>query len=660
MQILIPVLLFNTAGIYMAKKLNISAMAGYFITMMYTLCFVYAASLVNLLKPRTIFCYIFLFGITVLLAKDMQKSGGIKNIKSTVDISLVLNNITAVAFTIIFTINKPYIYYWDELNIWGPTAKALKLFDRLYTIGINPCTNGRNYPRGNAVMNYVLTFFDTGWQEYMLLLSYAVVAAAVFGFVSRLIREKTGSFSMAVSSYLLLLLSPFAMNYHRLLADYSSISYAYGTTMVDFNLSLFFLGSIALYFYRPDKKWYFAPLGFLIPIKKSGIFFGLLVVCIVAAAEMFSGRITTKKLLGGLKNAVIAGLVVCAVYGAWEIHVNVFEPEKVKSEFALKDENWKPYGASGTMEPGADTATPGPSKRSETSLLAIFLPQYRTERHKVVLEEMKWYFANNKEMIYIKDIWLIAALAAISLISRIRAGKEKGLAYFIIGAGLVAGCFVYNLVISYQIQFYNDMMVEYPRYMISYYLSCIYAVYMIYMIVPHKNNFYKKALTCFIVGVISFYTVTTGLDYTIIDSPEKPYRRVMETKQAVRQLKKVVNKEDRVYLVYPDREGITYINYRYELLPAYAGMDAMGTGIDFSVNFREKIEEGSKLTYYNVASADTFAKIMQTYFDYVYVISPDPEMYDSYGRLFSDGMTRGSLYRVTQEKIPMQVVETDE
>ena len=61
-----------------------------------------------------------------------------------------------------------------------------------------------------------------------------------------------------------------------------------------------------------------------------------------------------------------------------------------------------------------------------------------------------------------------------------------------------------------------------------------------------------------------------------------------------------------------------------------------------------------------MASPQTFAQVIQYYFDYVYVVQPDREMVASYGHLFTGGMTPGSFYKVTDNAIPMQEVIFDE
>ena len=95
--------------------------------------------------------------------------------------------------------------------------------------------------------------------------------------------------------------------------------------------------------------------------------------------------------------------------------------------------------------------------------------------------------------------------------------------------------------------------------------------------------------------------------------------------------------------------------YGYHLLPAICNQDTKATGIDFTIGFRETLNADSDRQYYNIASPKEFAQLMREYFDYVYVVEPDGEFRESYAQLFSDGMTEGTLYKIINGDIPMQV-----
>ncbi len=666
MTALIPLLILGIFSVVTGYKLKTGAMPVYLATLMFSLDFLYFAALADRLKPAAalLFTGFVAFTFVNYIRSERDFSRLLKHTKQ--DIYFVLHNISCAVFALIFSVKKPMLYYWDELNIWGPSAKAVKLFDRLYSIGINPSTNDRNYPPGNAILNYFFSFFDGGYKEYVLLLSYAFLFLACFAVGAYAVYRLTGSHTLGVGSYFVFLISPFLAANHPPSADYSSLSYAYGTTMVDFNLAVVFLGIIGLYFAEKNRKWFLLPLIYIVTVKKNGIFFALLAFCVIACLEFFTFRKEDWKLKKAVVNTVLAVVVAVAAYGAWFVHLDACELPRQQGIYQLKDTSPPRKTREKTGQTPAeavqnqDRPEQEPVKKrvkpSQTSIKAIFIPSLRTERYNEILQEMKWYFVHNKETAFCTDIVLIAFLFVLGTLAAIKGRKGTRAAVFLVSAGLTAGCFVYNLVIAYQMQFYNDMMIEYPRYMLSYYFSWIYLVIMLFAVSDGVSNLAKKLILTLILGGGLFSIYHTGLDYTVIDGPQNPAQWRRQVAEDTGRLKETVGEGDRIYLVYPDQEGLTYIRYRYNLLPALAGIDTLSTGIDFSINFREKIDYTSDRQYYNVASPEKFTDVMNTYFDYIYVIQPDEEFHSTYSRLFSDGMTQGTLYKVTTGEIPMQAV----
>ena len=655
MLALIPVLIISFSSLYFKDKLKTDGFTAYFVLLMASLNIVYFAALVDFLKPAATLVYIILSLTAIAGVINCRKNKTTLFSDRKEDIFLHLNNIACAVFAVIFSVVKPGIYYWDEFNLWAPSAKALKLFDRLYSIGINPSTNDRKYPPGNAILNYFLSYFDGQFKEYVLLLSYAILFIACFTMAASAVYKLTDNLTVSVGSWLLFVLSPFMAAYHSHSARYTSLSYAYGTTMVDFNLPVVFLAAMALYLAHRDKKWYLLPTLFLLTIKKNGIFLVLLGFCIIACFEFFTFKEKDWKFKKAFLNILLALLIPLASYAAWFVHLDAYRMTKQKAQFDLKE-----TVVETVQQEKAETSRPSEEKRrvkrSETSIKAIFIPSLRTDRYNEILDEMKWYFVNNKETIFTTDIVLIGVLFILGTLAALCQEKERKLAVFFVSTGLTAGCFVYNLVIAYQMQFYNDMMVEYPRYMVSYYFGWIYVILLLFFTAPKLKNTFRQCVMLIIIGFTMFDIYNTGLDYTVFDAPENAYKWGREITQATEFANSVLKKEDRVYLVYKDQDIITYIRYRYNLLPAYSGFDTQNTGFDFSINFREKLDPESDRQYYLIASPEKFTEVMKYYFDYIYVIEPDYEFYNSYNSLFSDGITKGTLYRITDNDIPMQVV----
>ncbi len=657
---LIPVFILMLVSVPLSEKIKKSMAVSYFILLMVSVNVLQVAALVDMLKPAAFALYMVLTGIVLLYLFKRGWTNAAAAFKQHFDVYAKLNVATSVLFAVIFTMQKPGLYYWDELNIWGPSAKSVKLFDRLYSIGLNPCTNDRNYPAGNAILNYFFSFFTQGFAEHILLLSYALLYVAAFSMIAWVIYDKSKNHIVAVSSYFVFFLSPFMACYHMPTADYQGLSYAYGTSMVDFNLAVVFTAAIALYLANQNAFWHILPLVYLISIKKNGIFFVLLAVCVIACFELFTraqARHSFKKIC---VSVLLSLLLPLLAYGAWYWHLDYYEMPLQEPAFSFED-TAKPM----EIGPNAEAAKVEAKEKVEASpqeqnqkptIWSLIIPQLRTERYNAILEEMEWYFKNNHETIFGADKYLIIILLVLGLFAACRTKKEYRLSALFVSLGLTAGCFVYNLVIAYQMQFYNDGMVEYPRYMVSYYFGWMFVAFMLFMMSDKMALLAKQVLLSVVLVATVISIGRMGLEYTVIDGPQNARIGLEYAEKKLEPVKDVLKEDDRIYLVYKDQDGETYIKYRYLLLPNLAGIDTKGTGIDFSINFREGIDYSSDRQYYLVASPEKFTAAMQSYFDYIYVIDADKEFKNSYGHLFSGGIEKGGLYKITDEAIPMQAV----
>ena len=641
MKILIPFIILNFAGVYFLYKFNIDKIISYNILLFASLCMIYAGSLFNLLKPVTFLVFSILIimaikGLSVIIKGQCKNTEG--------DIYLILNGVTSIIFAIIFSVQKPMLYYWDEIKLWGPSAKAVKYFDRLCTVGINPTHMDRNYPVGNSILNYFFSFFSKDFSEEILLLSYAFLYFAAFSASAYLIYKWTRSHSIGVISYFVFLLLPFIVSFHSYSSDYSNILYAYGTSMVDFNLSIVFLIAIVVYLYKPESYWFLFPLGFLVTIKKSGIFFAILAFCIISCFELFGFRGKNWKFKKALKTIAIALIVPIIVYLSWNTHVNSTYEFPTDSGYNLTGEVLT-----------EDYAYTDYIEEELPPLLSIFNSSLRSERHAEILDEMKDYFLTNREVIFIKDIHLIMLLFILGLLASIYSEKQYRLPVFFINLGITLGCGVYNLIISYQMQFYNDKMVEYPRYMLSYYLGWICVILLLFCISIGINPIIKKCLLTFILILTVGYIYDTGLDLTIISTPDNVYYDRIRVTENCEESKKILKENDRVYLVRPEGDDITLLNYSYSLMPAYVNIDTFNTGINFTRDFKSDKNNLNENLEYNIADKETFTELMRNYFDYVYVTEAGDDFIGSYSDLFENGISDYTLYRITNEEIPMQV-----
>ncbi len=643
MVALIPVTILSFASIIISEYIKKSGSITYLILLMASLDALYLAATLDVLQPAAILLYAFLMGIILVFTVRKGKKNLMDAIKRNCDIYMVLNWISSILFSIIFTIQKPRLYYWDELTFWGPSAKYMKLTQHIHTIGINPCSRLSTYPAGHSILNYFFSFFTRDFAEHLLLLSFALLYFAVFSMIARVIYEKTQNHLIAVSSYFVLFLSPFMATVHKPLPDYSSLSYAYGTAMPDFTVAVVFAAVIGLYLSNRKSAWFLLPLAFLLKTKNSGILFVFLAICVIACIEFFLSRYVHKRIkqICLLLLAIwLIPLMICGFLGL---------PQKMT---ATENE----ASAESTAAQAPSNFIEAYKEEHPDSKLCVIFPQLGTARFQDILNEMPGFFLYNHETIFGRDVFLIAGLLLLGLLAAFSFEKKYRLGILGISLGFTAGSFMYSRIIAYRVQSFGNGMVEYPRYMQSYYFAWIFVIFMLLMIAPRTHKLVKQILLCSILLVTIGSISAMGLDHTVLSGPQNAYATAEAIEQHLKPAKDILQSEDRVYLIFKDQDTGSYNSYQYYFLPNNAGIDTKGTNIDFSVCFREELDPNSDRQYYHVASPEEFTSIMRDYFDYIYVIEPDPEVKASYGELFSDGMINGHMYKITDEAIPMQEV----
>lgn len=640
---LIPVTILSLVSIVMADYTKKSSSITYLILLMASLDFLYLAAMADFLQPAAILLYLVFIGMVLFYVIRKGRKKTTETIKKNLDIYMILNWISSGLFAVIFTLQQPRLYYWDEISFWGPSAKYMKLTHHMHTMGMNPYLNRSEYPAGHAILNYFFSFFTREFAEYLLLLSYALLYFAVFSMLARVIYEKTKNHIIGVASYFVLFLSPFMATVHTPVPDYSSLSYAYGITMPDFTIAVVFAAVIGLYLADRKTPWFLLPLGFLLKVKNAGIVFVVLAAAVVACIAFFSCERIHKK----IKQLCVVLLAVCLIplmlCGLWGP-----PPEKVTVEDEAVTEE--------SAEPARFDFFEDFKEEHPYSKLCVVFLQLGTKRYHEVLREMPGYFLTNRETLFGRDITLILGLLALGFLAAWGTDKKHRMSILGVNLGLTAGCFMYSRVIAYQVQFFENDMVEYSRYMQSYYFAWMFVIFVLFLIAPRIQQLFKQFLLCGILLLTMGSITATGMDYTILSAPQNAYTKAIQIEQQLQPLKEVLKPEDRIYLIFKDQDTEAFNTYQYHFLPNNAGIDTKGTDIDFSICYREELDPESDRQYYNVASPEEFTSIMQEYFDYIYVIEPDKEVKTSYGSLFSDGMTNGKLYKITDAAVPMQEV----
>ncbi|MBR5251465.1 MAG: hypothetical protein IKV52_01420, partial [Oscillospiraceae bacterium] len=572
-----------------------------------------------------------------------------------------------LAYTAILFIAQPKLYYWDEIRIWGASAKIVKEYDRLYSVGINLSSNDRNYPAGHTILNYFYSFFEQNYSEILQLAAYGMLFFAVFAAAGKLVEQKTGKKALSIGTYFALVMLPFVQNQHHIdFVGYSSISYAYGTTMVDFNLAVVFLAVLVLYFADMDNVWYVLPSVYLITVKKAGIFFALLAFCVIFCFAFFSDKFDIRKLKKVALVLVFALVIPLASYFAWNVHLDHYAPQEMDSPYKLTAADYKATLLAANIVSETDiiakvkymTADEGVvPQKTELSTFDRIMRRLQSDRFAEITEDMKTYFEENCELVNVRDKYLIIGLLVLGVVVAVFAERKYRVALVLTSVGLTAGCFVYALCMSYQMVSYNDQMVEYPRYMLSYYYGWIFVMLIITLVFVQRKTLIKKLIVYFIAAACVMYVYSIGPDRTIIDAPDDLYSEYQQLEQKLEPVNEIVGKDDRVLLVWMSGYDDILYNHKYYLMPAICNVDTQGTDIDFSVNFRNPDTYQGSEDYFNFATEEVFGQILLQYYDYLYVCNEfDTEFADGYKGLFDSEVTANTLYRVTDGEFILQKV----
>lgn len=666
MTVLLPVLLLNLAALLLQEKLHTSPMHCYFTALCAALTVLYAAGFAGAMAGTMAVMLLLLAAGTVwYLARHLRQKDLAACLRDYADPFVLLYNGAATVFTVIFALQKPLSYYWDEYSFWSVSAKYVKYYGQFYNQQAD--LTFPSLPPMNSVLGYFFMYFSRSFDDYKLLLSYAFLMLAIFAMTAAWLHKKTQNLPLAVGAFVVLVLSPFWENYHAPAKDYTSLVYAYGTAMVDFLIAVVFLGCVVSYLESGHAWGALLPLVYLTLMKNTSVFFALLTAALLTFFALYAPeQKPRKKPLSVALTLVLTVGVVAGAYQSWFWGLQKTTPRTIECPFTLTDPEFD-YDAL-YAQPAAETeqgqapeaeatpAEPAAQEQPEGGFLSIFVDARRTERHRQVLATMRQEFLSEKITAFVPDRVLVVLLLALGLGCAALCRGHR-LPLVLLALGLALGAVVYGLTISYFIADFHDGMVEYARYMTSYYWLWIYTVFLVavpilHAAMPAVGQLAVAALACFGMATV----LQPGLSYTVFAAPQNAYANVMQAEKTAEAYRSYLTKDTRVYAVMPDQDTWGYFLYKQRLLPALTDVDTLHSGVDFKISFRDHIDPASGRFYYNVADAETFTQVMHTYFDYVLIVDPDPEFVASYNNLFSGGVRRGVLYRITDNAVPMQEV----
>ncbi len=598
----------------------------------------------------------FIFGV-VLLTITAIKNKGISSYLST---AVKMVNIASVAFLLIYAINQPLFYYWDEYSFWGTAAKVTKELGALYTYTPHILTHLNAIPPASSILSYIMQFFSPDFYDHGLYFAYAFAALVVFGCIAEIVENYTEKKFLSPIIFLILMLGVFLQTYHGAVQGYSSQSYAYGTAMSDFTIAVFALATLALYFTDRTRLFYLLGIIPLVFIKDVGIVFAVLTVGVIFSFEFFAKCKSISKIIVGL---LLGITITVGVYYAWDAYSFATLQRNAESlidgEEQLLPHELKYYQNPSVENIETATVPQGQTPTSDNLIVSIvgsiFFEESRSDRQNEVLSEIRTQFLSSATIAGIKDYILFIFIISLGVLAAVLMPKKYRIAFIISNIGLIVGLFLYIHSISYFISGFGDGMVEYPRYTVPYYYIYLYFNLIAFLIVSVKR-FYRVsfALICALCIYLVFNLFSLGVDNTFIAAPENAYSDILTEKKAIERYGDI---DGRVLMIAERFKDYHYMTNMYIFFPTVVNYNDYAGGYDFSLGFsNEDMVEEDIIHHFNIATDEEFITIYRENFDLLYISHPQEEFVSSYGNLFYEEIKNNTLYTLDEDNMFVEVL----
>ncbi len=661
MSCLLAFVLFQITGFTIYRTAKLTPMSSFLSGIFFATVVTYIFGIFNLLYFGRL---IFFVAVFIFLFYDIyinRKANYFSYIKSYFNIFNIMNCIACILFLFIYIIQNPLFSYWDEYSFWGFSAKVaaefhylLPSFDFIYHYN-------EGIIAGSSVLSYVFSIFAPSFNDYTLLFSYTTIVISTFAMATEFIILKTQKSNMYLSPVLFLLfcVTPFLQTYNTPTADFNSIHYAYSTSLVDFLIAIIAFSAVIIYFSNKEKPIYIISLLVLTLIKDVGIFFAILCMCIIVCFELFSGRKDRKSYVKKAANILLAVFAIFLIYTSWPSYLNREINDVFSSPVDLVTVESLEYQKSSELaiaqsQPREEII---PAAKEGNLVQQIISDDYRNSMQNDVISSMLSQFLTSKNTFYINDMIVYTMLVLLGFIGVFFINKQYKLALFIANIGVSIGLIVYLLAISLFIANFNDGMVEYPRYSISYYWLWIYLVITLISILL---VIYKKNVVIYIMTLLfSFNLYNIGLEHTVISSPDNRYETAIMVKNESDKYNDVFNENPRVLLVSDRFNDYKLMVDTYYTIPSLVNTDTLNSGFDFTMNFSNiEFLDDTTLPYFIVVTDEEFLNIAFQNFDYIYITHKQSEFVESFKDYFNSDIAPYSLFKVNENSaIPFEVVK---
>ncbi len=651
----LPVILISLSGYFLHRKLKVTPMSAFVITLCTGVLLVWGFGALGFLYVGGALFYAYC-AVTFLLQTyfDIKKGVFFTHIKVYYNFANILFCVAAFLFLLIYTVQTPLLHYWDEYSFWGTASRhayTAGYFSFVQNFGLNSFSG---LPAGSTSLSFLFAIFGAQYNDYVQYFAYTVLTLACFALVAEFVCKKAKRPFTELSVFLFFVLSAFFQSYHLAENDYSSISYAFGTAMVDFLLAIYGVSIVVLYLSNKRAKakyLYILPALAVSLTKDVGIIFAVLAICIIACFELFS-RSNKKKMYARKICATAVSLILClGLYlFSMQISTNYLKSTQPQSEVTVTLETLEhtQFLNQQSEDTANNTAEEQVLQEQSGFITSLFVPSTRTARHTEVLNDISLQFLISRTMFFVRDFVFVAFLLILSIVNIILASKKYRLALILASVGTVLGALLYIMSVSYFIAGFSDGMVEYPRYMMSYYWLWFYlSIALFFMNIIERH---RQSAILLLNVILTVAILFIGLDKTVVSAPQNYYVDALNAKQSVEKYSDILQTSPRVLMIANKENDYFYNINRHRLLPAYINVDLNNTGIDFSAGFSEKeylTDENAELFVY--ATDEEFLQLAYENFDYIYITYKQYEFVQSYEEHFKTPLKVDTLYRVAKD-----------
>jgi hypothetical protein len=585
----------------------------------------------------------------------------------------------SAAFAIYFFVRQPMSTGYDELNLWSTAVKLTKTDGRLYTTAVLGWPWTATQTPGLSLLSYFFAFFGA-FADWKIYVAYDVLAFAVFAAVLGSVEWK--QYRLAVPLAAACWCAPwFLTTYNHTIY----LNTVYMTSYGDIPAGLVFGGAVAVWLFlrrTGGPKWAVLPvLALAANIKSNTMVIALVAAGLIAVDEwLFCGQ---KPFRRGLVRRTGFSMLCLAVPVALSRLWGMYTARLVAAN-----------AASGGM--GETSVDPISAALSGIRMLcglpaSEYYESRRSQFFTAISDMGHQFWSTDGRLSMVGQGCVVTAVILCLLFGAWLVGGQRRLRLRVLAAAALSlVCFVgYNLVlaVSYGFIFKADQaagLVDYNRYIYSYYIGWFFLALAFVSLAlqpgaeqisrteksgqtgtsatlrPRLALLGETAVLLIAVGMLVrvHQMILPQLSVLGFSDSEFADRRLQQTR--AQQVCSYLSPDDRVFYVRQGDNGLAWFTAVYDFYPIIIDKSGRigdgepgGCGGTFGLPELTPAQEGVQQRYYHPYTLQEFAELVQqSGCDYLYTDALDDIFVQSYGSLFTDGLSQAlagqtDLYRVT-------------